>query len=135
MTDTPQQPPAKAVIFIYRALAATKARLDWAEFYARQYAIGHNLRVGRVLVADNINVGVNELLSMVRQLDAAIVITPNLDHVGGSPVAVTKFAELHTVKPVSRFRWTTGEAAAREARLRLALQPFRYSGTPDDGDV
>lgn len=132
MTDTPRRPPEKAVIFIYRPLAATKARLDWAEFYAQQRAADQNLRVGAVVVADHVDEGVRELLNVVRRLDAGIVITPNLDHVGGSPVAVTRFAELLTVKPAGRFRWAAGEWAAREVRLTLALMPFRYSNIPED---
>ncbi|MFI1917663.1 hypothetical protein [Nocardia sp. NPDC020380] len=135
MTDTPQGPPAKAVIFLYRPLVATKARLDWAEFYARQRATEQNLRIGHVIVADHIEAGIQKLHNALRQMDAAVVITPNLDHVGGSPVVVTKFAELLTVKPAGRFRWAAGEDAARQTRLTLALQPFRYSGIPDGGDA
>ncbi|MFI1916800.1 hypothetical protein [Nocardia sp. NPDC020380] len=131
MSDAPRRPPDKAVIFIYRPLAATKARLDWTKFYAHQRAVEQNLRVGAVVVADRIDEGVRELLNVVRRLDAGIVITPNLGHLGGSPVAVTRFAELLTVKPPGRFRWAAGEAAAREVRLTLALMPFRYSDIPE----
>ncbi|MFJ4655010.1 hypothetical protein ACIP5Y_27360 [Nocardia sp. NPDC088792] len=70
MTDTPQGPPAKAVIFLYRPLVATKARLDWAEFYARQRAAEQNLRIGQVIVADHIETGIQKLHSALRQMES-----------------------------------------------------------------
>lgn len=100
--------PDKAVIYIFRPLLTTKADLDWAEFYCRQRAHKLGLRVSWVLVADNSDADrMGMLYRLLRRIDCAVVITPNLAHVGGNPRRVTAFADLQTVKPAVCHHWRT----------------------------
>ncbi|MGW4119905.1 hypothetical protein [Nocardia sp. NPDC004711] len=145
MTDTPEpddypdsltealeiaranEQPSKAVIYIFRPLLTTKADLDWAEFYARQRAHALGLRVVRVLTVDNSNRDrMGMLYRLLRQIDCAVVITPNLAHVGGNPRRVTAFAELQTVNPVECHNWRL-RVPRYELDKALALEPADHS--------
>ncbi|MGV9666918.1 hypothetical protein [Nocardia niigatensis] len=109
------------MIYIFTPLLTTKADLDWAEFYARQRAHTLGLRVSRVLMVDNSHADrMGMLYRLLRQVDCAVVITPNLSHVGGNPRRVTAFAELQTVDPAECHQWRTKVFAAD---LTEALKP------------
>ncbi|MFF0635915.1 hypothetical protein ACFYTS_25810 [Nocardia sp. NPDC004151] len=115
----------KAVIYLFRPLLTTKADLDWAEFHARQCAHQLNLRVAQVLVVDNSHADRMEMLyRLLREIDCAVVITPNLAHVGGNARRVTAFADLQTVSPVERHPWRTLQSAYE---LSTALEPESHS--------
>ncbi|MFB7718092.1 hypothetical protein [Nocardia sp. NPDC056100] len=96
----------KAVIYINLGVLTTKADRDWAEYHSRQRAHDLGLRVADVIVLGNSDgAHLRTLYTTVRKVDAGIVITPNLGHLGGDSVDVTAFAELQTADPAMRYRW------------------------------
>ncbi|WP_067561993.1 hypothetical protein [Nocardia acidivorans] len=111
----------RAVIFINRDVLTSKADLDWARFYARQRAQELGLRVAEIVVLGNTDGShMQTLYTVVRRVDAARVITPDLGHIGGNSDRVTVFAELHTVTPAKRYPWRLGLSSTE---LADALNP------------
>ncbi|WP_067563467.1 hypothetical protein [Nocardia acidivorans] len=98
----------KAIVWIDKTILQTRDQLERAEFHARRRAGELGVSVVKTMwriqsMADPME----ELHRALHAADAPMVITPTLEHVGGTIDLVTEFAELATVDPPRVWPWST----------------------------
>ncbi|WP_327139247.1 hypothetical protein [Nocardia sp. NBC_01327] len=116
----------KAVIWIDKTLLETKGELDRAEFHAKRRAgeLGASV-VKTMWRIQSMDDPMGELRKALHAVDAPLVITPTLEHVGGSPNPVTTFAELATVDPSKIWAWIPALTRALAFEAWPPLEPRR----------
>ncbi|WP_067565973.1 hypothetical protein [Nocardia acidivorans] len=98
----------RAVVWLDTSLLADPVALDRAERQACQRATELDARVVRTVKGVWTTISQTAILyGVLHSQDAPLLITPTLEHVGGSEDPATEIAELATIEPAQVFRWCT----------------------------
>lgn len=121
----------KAIIYIYKPLADTKEKLAALEQVAKNRAASLGATVVRTIWGLSIWADPMAILKTeCERVDAALIVTPSLEHIGGDSAAVVPIASLATIQPADGYwPWEVpDELWAEISAKHAALDPGKRGG-------
>lgn len=94
----------RAIGFIDSALPGWPDNEDSVRHHA--HALGYDLARLLVYSTDTVDDPIARLLNTARSYDAAAVITPTLEHIGGDPAVIRALCDLETIYPATTYART-----------------------------